>query len=99
MRKVAAAPLSSSVFRQQMALAGIRRKVHHFVLCFLVDWFTNNGYSTGWQDVNDILFIDNEDDKLPKGSGLRKRVAGTMMDAEADFKMKRAVVRAQQIVR
>ena len=44
--------------------------------------------------MHDILFNDDSNDELPKGSGLRKRVAGTMMEVEADFN-KKATVRTQ----
>ena len=56
--------------------------------CCLVYWLTNYMVLTDQQDVNDFLFNDDEDDELPKGSGLRKRVAGTMIKVEAKFKKK-----------
>ena len=51
--------------------------------------FINNSYWTAPQDVNDILLYDNDSDDLLKASGLNKRVAGMMMEAEADFKKKK----------
>ena len=45
---------------------------------FLVYWY-----------VNDFLFHDDDDD-LPKGSELRKTVAGNMMEVEPDFKKKKS---------
>ena len=43
---------------------------------------------TGQQVISDFLFHD--DDDMPKGSGLRKRAAGTMMEVKAEFKKKRS---------
>ena len=58
--------------------------------CCLIYWLTNNYILTGQQLVNNILFNDDDDDELPKGSGLRERVAGTMMEVEADCKKKKS---------
>ena len=44
--------------------------------------------------MNDILFNDDDDNELCKGSEPRKRVAGMMMEVEADFK-KKVPVRTQ----
>ena len=77
-----------------MVVAGIRRNVYCILaFCSLVYWCFNNCYSTCWQDDNDILLND-DDDELAKRSGLRKRVAGTMMAAEAGLK-KKGMVRIQ----
>ena len=62
-------------------------------LC-LVYWLTNYILLllTGQQNVNYFLFNDDEvdeDDDLPKQSGLRKRVAGTMMEVKAEFRKKK----------
>ena len=43
---------------------------------------------TGWPDMNDFLFHD--DDDLPNGSELRKRAAGTMMEVKAEYKKKKS---------
>ena len=45
--------------------------------------------------MNDILFHDDGNNDLPKGIGLRKKVAGTM--AEADFK-KKVMVRTRYVM-
>ena len=47
-------------------------------LLFIVHCGTNYVLLTGQQDVNDILFNNDDDnDGLPKGRGLRKTAAGT----------------------
>ena len=90
-KKVMAAPLSNLVFRTTDGSSGDQEKCMFHVCKMLSSCFTNDCYSTGQKDVND------DDDKLPKGSGLRKRVVGTMMDVEAEFKNK-AMVRTQLIL-
>ena len=96
-KKVMAAPLSTLVFRTTDGSTGDQEKCMLHVCKMLCSCFTNGCYSTGQKDVNDILFNDDDDDKLPKGSGLKKRVVGTMMDVEAEFKNK-AMVRTQLIL-
>ena len=73
-----------------MVIVENRRKVSVFTNCCLVYWLTDNLILTGWQDINDIVFNDDEVDELPKGSGLRKRVAGMMVEVEADLKKKKS---------
>ena len=73
-----------------MVIVENRRKVSVFTNCCLVYWLTDNLILTGWQDMNDIVLNDDEVDELPKGSGLRKRVAGMMVEVEADLKKKKS---------
>ena len=55
---------------------------HMFCILFC---YTIVSYCTGPVVKNNILWNDDNNDELPKGSGLRKRAAGTMMETEVEF--------------
>ena len=75
---------------EQMAVLENRKKVSSvLVKCCLVQWMTNNLLLTGQWDIIDFLFNDDDNFDLPKGSGVRKRVADMMMEVETDFKKKK----------
>ena len=64
-----------------------QRYVVPLCLVWILHSVSNTCSKPGPLDFNDI-FNDNGNDKLPNGSGLKKRVAGTMMEADVDYKKK-----------